>query len=215
MLCNDIKLTRDRFHSCRSNTLRGQIHLSKFWENEMHNAQFKSDWRVTGGFAGQSLVTFLLLKKCIWACKVYLTSECIWPMEFRFHEARSFLGKSVFDLRVYLTSDCETCLRIHMIPLPCRVTRSWRFYLLSYLAEKSSDGGCSRTQAAAKIRHAHVHPYYSGFALEMTVEKEFSGIYHSSAWGGMIMIWHAVYIHYRNAECHQGNQPTNGLPQRT
>ena len=31
-------------------------------------------------------------------------------MEFRFHKARSFFGKSVFDLRVYLTSDCETCL---------------------------------------------------------------------------------------------------------
>ena len=83
-----------RFHSRRSDTLSGQIHLSKFWENEMHNSKVTEEWPGPLQFNHWSLFYYCKVK-CIWPCKMYLTSECIWPIEFRFHEAQSFFGKSI------------------------------------------------------------------------------------------------------------------------
>ena len=73
-------LSWGRFHSRSSNTLSSQKHSPKFWEFKMHNAKFKSDRWLTGGFAGQSLITFyycnsVLELTSISDLRVYLTSR--------------------------------------------------------------------------------------------------------------------------------------------
>ena len=73
----------------------------------MRNSKVTEEWPAKLPVSHRSLFT---TAKVHLSSKVYLTSECIWPMEFRFYEVPSFLEKSVFDLRVYLSSDCETSL---------------------------------------------------------------------------------------------------------
>ena len=93
-------LARGMFHSQSSNTLSGQIHFLKFWENEMHNGQIKSDWRVTGGFACQSLVAILLL------LSVPELAKCIWPKSVFHQQSLGSMKPGHFGGKVYLTWEC-------------------------------------------------------------------------------------------------------------